>query len=84
MPKIKGFTKVDQRLRVTKGAWNPTAVSTKVQWFANGKKIKGATKKRLRLTSKLAGKKITAKVTASAPGMTKVTVRTRSTTRVKR
>ena len=68
MPKIKGFAKVDQRLRVTKGAWNPTAVKRKVQWMANGKKIKGATKMRLRLTSKLVGKKITVKMTASAPG----------------
>ena len=50
MPKIKGFAKVDQRLRVTKGAWNPTSVKRKVQWMANGKKIKGATKMRLRLT----------------------------------
>ena len=76
MPRIKGIVKVGQRLRVTKGAWNPTSVKRKVQWLANGKKIKGATKMRLRLTSKLAGKKITVKVTASAAGMTTATVRT--------
>jgi len=84
MPKIKGFTKVGQRLRVTKGAWNPTAVSRKIQWFANGKKIKRATKVRLRLTSKLAGKKLTVKVTASAPGMTSTTVKTAKSKTVKR
>ncbi len=84
MPKIKGFAKVDQRLRVTKGAWNPTSVKRKVQWMANGKKIKGATKMRLRLTSKLVGKKITVKMTASAQGMTKTTVKTKATKRVKR
>jgi hypothetical protein len=84
MPKIKGFAKVDQRLRVTKGAWNPTAVSRKVQWLANGKKIRGATKTRLRLTRRLAGKKITVKVTASAPGMKAVTIRTVATKKVKR
>ncbi len=84
MPKIKGFTKVGQRLRVTKGAWNPTAVSRKIQWFANGKKIKRATKVRLRLTSKLAGKRLTVKVTASAPGMTSTTVKTAKSKTVKR
>lgn len=84
MPKIKGFTKVGQRLRVTKGAWNPTAISRKIQWLANGKKIKGATKVRLRLTSKLAGKRLTVKVTASAPHMTSTTVRTAKSKRVKR
>ncbi|WP_457206844.1 carboxypeptidase regulatory-like domain-containing protein [Nocardioides sp. P5_C9_2] len=84
MPRIKGFAKVDQRLRVTKGAWNPTAVSRKVQWLANGKKIKGATKARLRLTAKLAGRKITVRVTATAPGMTAVTVRTAAGKKVKR
>ena len=84
MPKIKGTAKVGQRLRVTKGAWNPTSVKRKLQWLANGKKIKGATKTRLRLTSKLAGKKLTVKVTASAAGMTTATVKTASTKKVKR
>lgn len=84
MPKIKGFTKVGQRLRVTKGAWNPTAISRKIQWLANGKKVKGATKVRLRLTSKLAGKRLTVKVTASAPGMTSTTVKTAKSKKVKR
>jgi hypothetical protein len=84
MPKIKGSATVGQRLRVTKGAWNPTSVKRKVQWLANGKKIKGATKTRLRLTSKLAGKKIKVKVTASAAGMTSAVVKTASTKKVKR
>jgi hypothetical protein len=83
-PRIKGFAKVDQRLRVTKGAWNPTTAKRKIQWLANGKKIKGATKMRLRLTRKMAGKKISVKVTAKAAGMTSVTVRTAPTKKVKR
>jgi 5-hydroxyisourate hydrolase-like protein (transthyretin family) len=84
MPKIKGFTKVGQRLRVTKGAWNPTTAKRKLQWLANGKKIKGATKTRLRLTKKLAGKKISVKVVARASGMTSLTVKTKATKKVKR
>jgi hypothetical protein len=84
MPKIKGFAKVDQRLRVTKGAWNPTTAKRKLQWLANGKKIKGATKTRLRLTKKLAGKKISVKVVARASGMTSLTVKTKATRKVKR
>ena len=81
-PRIKGATKVGQRLRVTKGTWNPTSVTRKVQWLANGKKIKLATKNRLRLTSKLLGKRISVRVVAAAAGRTPLTVTTRRTLKV--
>lgn len=81
-PRIRGAAEVGQRLRVTKGTWNPSTVQRKVQWLANGKKIKKATKNRLRLTEKLVGKRISVKVVASAAGRTPVTVTTRRTKRV--
>jgi hypothetical protein len=81
-PRIKGVAVVGARLRVTKGAWNPTSVTRKVQWLANGKRIKGATKNRLRLTSKLVGKRISVRVVATAAGRTPVTVITRRTKRI--
>lgn len=81
-PRIRGAIKVGQRLRVTKGSWNPTSVTRKMQWLANGKKIKHATKNRLRLTSKLLGKRISVRVTATATGRTPLTVRARRTQKV--
>jgi hypothetical protein len=81
-PRIKGVAAIGERLKVTVGTWNPTSVTRTVQWLANGKKIKNATKNRLRLTDKLVGKRISVKVVASAAGRTPVTVTTRRTKRV--
>ena len=67
---------------MTKGTWNPTSVKRKIRWLANGKRIKKATKNRLRLTSKLVGKRISVRIVASAEGRTSVTVTTRRTKRI--
>ena len=68
-PKAAGTLQVGKKLKVSAGVWN-VRVSLKYQWFANGKKIKKATKAAYKLTAKEKGKKISVKVTASAPGMT--------------
>lgn len=81
-PRIRGLVKATQQLRVTRGTWNPTKVTRKIQWLANGKKIKRATKNRLRLTAKLVGKRISVRVVAAAPGRTPITVTTRRTKKV--
>ena len=67
---------------MTKGTWNPTVVKRKVQWLANGKKIKRATKNRLLLTKKLVGKRISVRIVATAEGRTPVTVTTRRTKKI--
>lgn len=82
-PKIKGTAKVGKRLRVTQGTLNPTTVERKIQWLANGKKIKKATKRRFRVTNKQRGKKITVRITISAPGYATLVVKTRPTAKVK-
>lgn len=82
-PRIKGHAKVGQRLRLTTGTWNPVKVKRTIQWFADGKRIKGATKNRLRLTGTLKGKRISARVIASAPGRTPFKVTTRKTKKVR-
>lgn len=81
-PRIKGHAKVGQRLRVTTGTWNPGKVRRTIQWFADGKRIKSATKNRLRLTGTLKGKRISARVIAAAPGRTPLKVTTRKTKKV--
>jgi 5-hydroxyisourate hydrolase-like protein (transthyretin family) len=82
-PRVRGVAAVTQVLRVTRGAWNPTKVSRKIQWLANGKRIKGATKARLRVTKKLVGKRLSVRVVASAPQLTRLIVKTRTTKRVR-
>ncbi len=82
-PRIRGVAQVAEVLRVTRGAWNPTKVSRKVQWLANGKRIKGATKARLRVTQKLLGKRLSVRVVVSAPQHTRLLVKTRTTKRVR-
>jgi Carboxypeptidase regulatory-like domain len=82
VPKIKGIAKVGNRLRVTAGTVNPTAVARKIQWLANGKVIKKATKSRFVVTSKQVGKKLTVRVTISAPGYTTLAVKTRPSAKV--
>lgn len=83
-PRIRGIAKVAKVLKVTKGTWTPTTVTKKIQWLANGKRIKGATKAKLRLTKKLAGKRISVRVVASAPGLTSLKVTTKRTKKVRR
>jgi hypothetical protein len=83
-PVIKGVAKVGNRLRVTPGKINPTAVVRKIQWLAAGKVIKKATKRRFRVTNKQRGKKLTVRITISAPGYTTLVVKTKRTPRVKR
>ena len=83
-PRIKGVAAVARTVRVTRGTWNPTTVSRKIQWLANGKRIKGATKARLRVTGKLVGKKLSVRVVASAPQPAELVVTTRTTRSVRR
>lgn len=82
-PRIRGVAAVAQVLRVTRGTWNPTKVSRKIQWLANGKRIKGATKNRLRVTKKLRGKRISVRVVAFAPQRAELTVTTKRTKKVR-
>jgi hypothetical protein len=82
-PRIKGVARVARTLKVTRGTWNPTTVSRTIQWLANGKRIKGATKARLRVTGKLVGKRLSVRVVATAPQRTQLVVTTRTTKRVR-
>lgn len=82
-PKIKGKARVGARLTVNTGTWSP-APSFQFRWYANGKAIKGATGTRLKLTSKLAGKRITVKVVATKTGYNTASYTSARTSKVKR
>lgn len=68
-PSVSGTPAVGATVRLVV---TPTTRTAKVTytWFANGKKIKKAKSARLRITRALAGKKITVKARAKAPGLT--------------
>lgn len=66
-PKITGTTQVTKRLTVTTGTWT-SGTTLKYQWYKSGVAITGATGKTLALTSSMAGKRITVKVTGSKSG----------------
>jgi len=57
-PKISGTAKVGKVLSAT--ASKVSGAKVTFQWFANGKKVKKATKSRLTLTRSLAGKRVSA------------------------
>lgn len=65
--KVSGTAKVGKVLKAVTGTW-PKGTVLKVQWLANGKPVKGATKPKLKLTKKLKGKKVNVVVTGTKPG----------------
>jgi hypothetical protein len=81
-PRVKGNLRVGRIVRVTAGTFTPSPSTVTFVWYANGKVIKNATKKRLTLEKKQLGKRLTVVVTASAPGFEPFSVRSRKSHRV--
>lgn len=73
-PAMRGAPTVGTTLRVTRGSWSADEVTRRIQWFANGKVIKKATRTKLLLTKALHGKRISARVVTSATGYVPVTL----------
>lgn len=69
--KITGAAKVGKKLTAVPGKAAGAKITYK--WFSNGKAIKKATGKTLKLTKALKGKKVTVKVTYAKTGFTSVT-----------
>jgi|GEM_PF-6771368 len=61
------------KVKVAKGRW-PAHTTLRYQWYAAGKRIKGATKASYKVASKYRGKRLTVKVTGSRKGYRSVTV----------
>ena len=79
LPKISGKAKVGKTLTASPGTWAPSGVRITYQWLLNGKVIKKATKNKLKLTAGMRGKRLSVRVTASAPGyVSKVVVSAQS------
>lgn len=80
-PSISGKAKVGKTLTVKAGAWSPKPTMS-YRWYANGKALKKATSTKLKLTTKLKGKKITVRVTGRLSGYATATVASGSTKKV--
>lgn len=80
-PAISGKARIGKTLKVKTGAWSP-APTFSYQWYANGKKIKGATKSGLKLAKAQKGKRITVAVTANKASYTKIVRISRATSKV--
>ena len=71
-------------MRVTVGEWTPYPQKLRFRWYAGKQAIAGATHQRLRLTKKLAGKRLRVVVKASEPGHEPLTVTTKRSDMVRR
>ncbi|KQV65740.1 hypothetical protein ASC64_12575 [Nocardioides sp. Root122] len=84
LPLIKGRLLVGRTVRVTPGSWTPDPSRLDYAWYAGGRLIKRADRPRFTLTRKQLGKRLTVRVTASAPSYQPLTVRTARTAKVRR
>lgn len=75
-PRIGGKAKVGNRVVARAKGWT-NATKFSYQWFLGTKAIKGATKKKLRVTRSMRGKKLVVKVTGKKAGYKKATVKSR-------
>jgi hypothetical protein len=85
VPSISGAAKLGVTFGLNWGTWAPWPAGSKFgyQWYRNGKAISGATKNTYEITPSDIGGKITAAVTATAPGYVKTTRVSKPTAAVK-
>lgn len=67
-PKISGTAKAGRKLTASVGSWSPKVDSYRYEWRVNGKVIKGASARTLKLKSAWRNKKITVTVIAVKAG----------------
>ena len=81
-PRITGTAKVGKRLSAVAGAWSPTPVTLSYQWFRDGKRIAGSTKRTRTLTKADRGHRLTVQVTGRKSGYRAATSSSARTGRV--
>src|SRR5690606_29631529 len=82
-PSVKGKPRVGTKLKAYPGSWKPKATKVRYQWYLGSKKITKATKATLKVKKAWKGKRLTVKITVSAPGATKKTVTVKVSGKVK-
>jgi hypothetical protein len=89
VPTISGPAKVGNTLTADPGKWKAdsvtlTASNFDYQWYANGKKVGGATKSSYQIASSYVGENITVIVTGSYPGYATASKTSKATAAVKK
>ena len=82
-PTISGTVKKGKTLTVKPGAWSPSGVAFKYQWYRGSSKISGAKKSTYKLVSADKGKRVKVVVTGSKSGYTTASSTSAQTAKVK-
>jgi hypothetical protein len=77
-PRIKGTPRVGQLVRAKIGTLTPSSATVRYIWTLDGRRIKKATKRTLRLKAPMKGHILGLKIVASSPGLTSLGVQARS------
>lgn len=77
-PSIVGEPRVDSTLTAAPGSWAPTPTTLAYRWFANGRKIPGATTPTLTPGPELLGRNLSVRVIARLEGYDAVRTRVRT------
>ena len=67
-PRITGAATVGSQLTATPGGWSPSGATAKVEWWADGERIAGATGTSYDVSAADVGKRISVRVSATAHG----------------
>ncbi len=67
-PRISGAATVGSQLTATTGRWSPSGATSRVQWYADGQPIAGATGPTYVVVAADLGKRISVEVTATSQG----------------
>jgi len=81
-PRISGKPHVGRTLKARPGAWT-SGTTFSYTWHANGKRIKGATTAKLRLTKAQKGKRVSVSVTGKKRGYTTVSKTSAKTRKIR-
>lgn len=81
--RVSGTARVGKRLTVASPRWRAPGTRTTYRWYAGGKRVPGATGRSFRPARSQKGKRLTVRLTATAPGYATTSRTTAATARVR-
>jgi len=77
-PRIVGTPRVGTKVRAKIGTVTPASATIRYVWLLDGRRIKKATSRRLRLRAPMAGHRVSVKVAVTSPGLDRYTAVSRA------
>jgi len=77
-PRIVGTPRVGTKVRAKIGTVTPASATIRYVWLLDGRRIKKATSRRLRLKAPMAGHRVSVKVAVTSPGLDRYTAVSRA------